>query len=154
MAINLLDSNQSPGILLYKSPFGTWLHDAASYGRLGLVKYLIDVGIDINLKGGTLGGNALNAAVSAESLSVVNLLIENGAEMDISNSENNPLFSAILKNNLTLVKKLIDHGIDFRHIYERNLSPKIEHIDAEAFAIERGNNDIAQYIHSKKSKNV
>ncbi|MGZ8251646.1 MAG: ankyrin repeat domain-containing protein [Methylophilaceae bacterium] len=154
LAISLLEKNKEQGILQFMSPFGTWLHDAASYGRLELVKYLLQVGVDMNLKGGVLGGNALNSAVSGGFIDVVDYLLKNAAEMDVSNSEYNPLFSAIYKGNLPIVKLLITHGIDFKYTYERNLNSKIDYIDAESFAIERGENKIAEYLHTKNtSKN-
>jgi len=44
--------------------FGTWLHVAASHGKLEIVKYLIEMGADVNRPGGVFGGTAINDAAS------------------------------------------------------------------------------------------
>ncbi|MBJ6351262.1 hypothetical protein ACNPMZ_04095 [Acinetobacter pittii] len=40
-AIKLLNVNEKLGILSYKTPFGTWLHDASAHGRQILVEYFV-----------------------------------------------------------------------------------------------------------------
>ncbi|PMU52805.1 hypothetical protein C1X86_35510, partial [Pseudomonas sp. GP01-A3] len=44
--INLISSK--PQSLQMMTPFGTWLHVAASKGQLAIVKKLVEIGIDIN----------------------------------------------------------------------------------------------------------
>lgn len=47
---------QEPVMLTWKTPFGTWLHIAADYGRLEKIEYLINAGIDTNGSASDLRG--------------------------------------------------------------------------------------------------
>lgn len=51
--VELIDGNVE--VLNMITPFGTWLHVAASRGQLDIVKKLIELGININILGGTYG---------------------------------------------------------------------------------------------------
>src|SRR5688572_17756440 len=66
------------------TPFGTWLHVAAKSGRIKVVKRLVALGADVNVKGGTFNAAAINLAASAGHTDVVRYLLEAGAEMDVS----------------------------------------------------------------------
>jgi ankyrin repeat protein len=57
------------------TPFGTWLHIAAAYGRLEIIEYLINAGIDINAQGGTFSANALERAAIKGHLDIAEYLI-------------------------------------------------------------------------------
>ena len=57
-ALALLDSN--PNLLASETPFGSLLHIAASEGYLEMVDELLRRGIDVNRRGGTFGGAAIN----------------------------------------------------------------------------------------------
>ena len=48
--IHLIESDRSQ--LNSMTPFGTWLHVAASFGSLEIARYLISIGADVNSKGG------------------------------------------------------------------------------------------------------
>ncbi|MGX2712997.1 ankyrin repeat domain-containing protein [Acinetobacter baumannii] len=150
LAIKLLNSNEEQGILRYKTPFGTWLHDASAYGRQILVEYLVNKGVDINERGGVLGGNALNEAVKNQHIDIINYLLDLNIEMIVEESEHNPLFTAIYVGSLTIVKILIFRGIDYKVSYTGDY---MNNMDAEAFALERGEKEIASYLHSLKNKN-
>lgn len=147
LAIKLLNVNEKLGILSYKTPFGTWLHDASAHGRQLLVEYLVNNGVDINAKGGILGGNALNEAVKNQHIDLINYLLDLNIEMIIDESEHNSLFTAIYVGNLTIVKILIFRGIDYKISYT---SDYMNNMDAEAFALERGEKEIANYLNSLK----
>ena len=77
------------------TPFGTWLHVAASHGKLEIVKRLIGLGADVNAYGGICGGGPLNEAASNGHTDTVKYLLSCGAKLDVSEPERNPLFSAI-----------------------------------------------------------
>ena len=63
------------------TPFGSWLHIAASNGSIMIINYLIKIGFELDVKGGTLGGNALNIACSKGEMEIVELLLNSGATM-------------------------------------------------------------------------
>lgn len=147
LAIKLLNVNEKIGILSYKTPLGTWLHDASAHGRQILVEYLVNKGVDINERGGILGGNALNEAIKNQYMDLINYLLDLNVEMIIDESEHDPLFTAIYVGNLTIVKILIFQGIDYKISYT---SDYMNNMDAEAFALERGEKEIASYLNSLK----
>lgn len=66
LAIKLLKDHRHLGILNFKTPFGTWLHDAALHNRKNIIIYLMSAGIDIDEQGGPFGGNALSEAVNKQ----------------------------------------------------------------------------------------
>lgn len=132
-AISWIKTN--PEFLNMVTPFGTWLHVAASSGNIDMVRRLLDLGVDINARGGTLGGDALNYAASNGHIDVVKHLLSRGAEMDISEPEKNPLFSAIYGGHIEIVNLLLENGIDTHVRYTGNL---MTNMDALAFAQERG----------------
>ena len=74
------------------TPFGTWLHFAASEGKLDIVERLVALGADVNRKGGFAAGGPLNEAALEGHLDIVKYLLSRGAELDVSASESNPLF--------------------------------------------------------------
>ncbi len=128
-------------------PFGSWLHMAASFGRVDMVKYLLELGADINLKERIFDGNALNLAASKGHTEVVLLLLENGAEMDVSQPERNPLFGAIYGGSKEIVEILIKQGIDYRIRYT---GKRMTDMGAIEFARERGQTEILNYLESLK----
>ena len=67
--------------------------------------------------------------------------------MDVDLSERNPLFSAIQEGSLPIVRLLIEGGIDYQLKYNNGT---FADMDAEAFAIERGELEIAAYLKSLK----
>ncbi|EOX7512389.1 ankyrin repeat domain-containing protein, partial [Acinetobacter baumannii] len=70
-------------------------------------------------------------------------------EMIIEEPEYNPLFTAIYVGNLTIVKILIFRGIDYKISYTGDY---MNNMDAEAFALERREKQIASYLNSLKHK--
>jgi len=137
----LIDTDKE--ILNLMTPFGTWLHVAASHGNLEIVKYLIDSGLDVNIKGGTFKASAINRAASEGHQEIVKYLIDCGAELDVSEPDRNPLFAAIYGGHKEIAQLLIDHGIDIGVSYT---GENMTNMDAYAFAIERGQKDIAELL--------
>ncbi len=126
------------------APLGTHLHIAADAGSFKIVKYLVEQGVDVNRRAGTIGGNALNEAAPKGHLRILKYLLDAGSEMDTSEPERNPLFSAIYGGNEDGVRILIDAGIDATIKYT---GESMKDMDAYAFAIERGQLKIADLIH-------
>ncbi|GGI12925.1 ankyrin repeat domain-containing protein [Gottfriedia solisilvae] len=139
--IDLISSN--PQSLHVMTPFGTWLHVAASKGQLIIVKKLVEIGIDINTDGGPHGGNALNLAATWGHLDVVNYLLSIGVEMDVSDPVRNPLFGAISNGQVEVANRLIENGINIKVKYN---GESMKEMDALAFAKEQGQREIVEIL--------
>ncbi|OHX30768.1 hypothetical protein BWGOE5_32460 [Bacillus mycoides] len=139
--VELIGSNIE--VLHMITPFGTWLHVAASRGELNIVKKLIELGLNVNALGGVYGGGALNVAASKGHISVVKYLLACGAELDISDPIKNPLFGAISNGYPDIAKLLIESGIDVDVKYS---GESIKGMDALAFAREQGQVEIVKVI--------
>lgn len=127
------------------TPFGgqTWLGYAAQIGRLDSLKALVEVGIDINLGDKRENRQPICSAAANDHLDVVEYLLRSGAELDVSTSVNNALFSAIVGRSPSIVKLLLEAGICSEVRYN---SETMRNMDAVAFALMRGEKEIAQTI--------
>lgn len=126
-------------LLNTQTPFGPLLHVAAGAGNLEAVEVLLSCGADIDARGGTFGGNALNYAASKANLEVCKFLLSQGAKFDVSEPERNALFSAIYLGSTELAELFLEHGIDCSVAYT---GQSMTNMDAKAFAIERGRKDV------------
>ena len=140
--------SKCPAALQWNTPLGTWLHIASFYGQLEAIKILHSFGLDLNQLGGPANGNALNIAALEGKIDVALWLLDNGAIMETDEPERNPLFSAIQGGHIEIVKLLINYGINWRVSYT---GQSMKNMDAHAFAIERGQSQIANYL-SKQAK--
>ncbi|MFP9131372.1 ankyrin repeat domain-containing protein [Niallia sp. BSM11] len=134
---------KEPEMLTWMTPFGTWLHVATAHGHLEIVEYLINAGIDINAQGGTFSTNALERAIAKGHLDIADYLISKNVEIDISEPDRNPLFAAIYGGHLEIVKLLVENNINISIKYT---GETMKDMDAYAFAIERGQTEIAEYL--------
>ncbi|WEF32875.1 ankyrin repeat domain-containing protein [Pseudoduganella chitinolytica] len=125
------------------TPFGTLLHVASAAGNIDIIHYLIAHGADINTRGGALGGSALNEAASDGRIEVVRYLLSHGAAMDTSEPERNPLFSSIYGGHVEVSRILISNGID---VTVRYTGESMKEMDALAYAVERGQKEIAALL--------
>ncbi|TDL88743.1 ankyrin repeat domain-containing protein [Vibrio vulnificus] len=137
---------KEPEMLTWVTPFGTWLHIAAAHGHLEMIKYLINAGIDTNAQGGTFSTNALERAATKGHLDIVEYLINQNVEIDTSEPDRNPLFAAIYGGHFEIVKLLVNNNIDISIKYSGD---NMKDMDAYAFAIERGQTEIAEYLKQK-----
>lgn len=125
----IIDSN---GRLLTETH--DWLHDAASYGQLGIVRLLLSRGIDLNREV-SLSGTPLDSAASKGQLEVVRFLVENGAHLKVPRPDRNPLFSAIYGGHAEVAQFLLEAGMD-PHVVYRGVNGKLA--NALSFAQKRG----------------
>lgn len=132
-----------PGQLHAMNHFGTWLHYAAQEGRLEIVQLLVSKGVELNRRGGTAGGNALNEAASDGKYEVAKYLLAQGASMDVDEPERNPLFGAILSGHKALVRLLLQSGADATVRYT---GQRMKNMGPVEFALERGQKEIAEII--------
>ncbi|MED0854217.1 suppressor of fused domain protein [Bacillus pseudomycoides] len=128
------------------TPFGTWLHVAASKGRIEIVKQLIALGADVNRNGGVYGGGAINEAASGGYIDIVTYLLSCGAKMDVTEPERNPLFGAISNGHVDIAEILIKSGIDSSVKYSGDR-------DALAFAREQGQTEMIQLLETVDESN-
>lgn len=125
------------------TPFGTPLHIAASRGDLALVRKLVELGSDINRRGGTFGGAPINLAATNGHLPVVAYLLELASYLDTSDPVRNPLFGAILHGHTEIVKRLLSAGVDAAVRYTGD---SMKNMGAFEFAIENGQRNIAEML--------
>ncbi|MFI8707948.1 ankyrin repeat domain-containing protein [Bacillus sp. NPDC077411] len=137
---------KDPEMLTWMTPFGTWLHVATAHGHLKIVEYLISVGIDIHAQGGTFSTNALERAATKGHLDIAEYLINYNIEIDTSEPDRNPLFAAIYGGHFEIVKLLVENNIDISIKYSGD---NMRDMDAYAFAVERGQIEIAEYLKRK-----
>ena len=134
-------------ILHQMTPFGSWLHVAATFGKLDIIKYLIDCGLDPNIKGGTFNAGSVNRAASRGYYDIVKYLLSCGAGLETSEPDQNPLFAAIYGGCKDIVQLLLDSGIDYTVRYTGEY---MKDMDAYDFAVERGQLEIAELIKNYK----
>jgi hypothetical protein len=125
------------------NPFGSWLHCASTKGQLQIVKYLVENGADVNLRGDTFDAGPIKSAASMGHLHVVEYLISMGARLDVSTPGRNPMFSAIYKGRTDMAKFLLDASIDPHAVY-RSETGKLK--NALSYAQERGEKEIADLL--------
>ncbi len=123
--------------------FGPWLHLAVAQGQLEVAKRLVSMGVDINARGGISNGAALDRAASKGHLDIVEYLLSLGAEVDVSEPERNPLFSAVYGGHLAVAELLIKSGLD-PHVTYMGSSGRPK--NALSFANERGQEAIAELL--------
>ena len=134
---------------------GSWLHEAAKYGMLNLVDYLISAGLDINKATGKEQSTVIGKAVTADDIpnrpEFVRALLQRGADPNISR----PLISALLPRrgdeevSLELVRLLVEEGgADVNRIYDVYGDPN-NTFTAVEWAEAHGRHKIAAYLRSK-----
>lgn len=143
--VRLLTEDKS--LLHIWTPFGTWLHDAASKGELEIVKWLASQGLDVNAYNDSNPSPPLADAASEGQVDVVRFLIQAGAALDTSDSVRNPLFAAIVgdisEDQTAVAKLLIDSGLDTSAKY--NIG-SLKNVNARDFAQEWGRTEIVKLL--------
>lgn len=140
----LLDNE--PELVQATTPFGSLMHVAAGVGDELMLDLLVKRGADLESRGGTFGGTALNYAASKAQFGAVWFLLSRGAQMDVSEPERNPLFSAVQSGSLDIARLLIEHGIDATVAYT---GESMKNMDALAFALEMGQMKIAHFLRTR-----
>lgn len=134
---------KEPDMLHFETPLGSWLHIATRKGKNQIAIMLVDLGIDVNAKMGPAMGTPINVAASEGNEELVRFLLSKHAELDVSEPEKNPLFSAIHNGHKDIVKILLDAGIDSSAAYTGDT---MKNMDAIAFAKEWGRIEIVELL--------
>lgn len=134
------------GLLDEDTLFGSWLHVAADFGRIDIAEYLIYCGIDLNRNGGISGGNPVRSAARHGHVEIIELLYKNGARLDVSEANRNPLFGAICNGHFDVVRFLVEKGIDISAQYDMGT---LNNVDAYEYARQYGQTEIADYLKGK-----
>lgn len=88
---------------------GTPLFLAAGEGRLNAVRYLLDEGADVNLRG-EYGNTALTEATYYGHMSVIKELLMRGADVNALSIDGTPLDIAVGRNNVAVIDLLKHYG--------------------------------------------
>ncbi|USL39665.1 ankyrin repeat domain-containing protein [Priestia megaterium] len=88
-------------------------------------------------------GTWLHIAAAHGNLDIAEYLINQNVEIDTSELDGNPLFAAIYGGHFEIVKLLIENNIDISILFSGD---NMKDMDAYAFAIERGQTEIAEYL--------
>jgi ankyrin repeat protein len=145
---SVIDNNNE--LVDYVTIWGTWLHDASRYGMYDVVKYLIEKGANVNVKGGNRNAGPLTNAAFKGHKDIIELLLENGAILDTSDFDVNPLFAAIYNGHIDVVKYLVENGIDLDASYDIG---SLKDVDAYEYARQYGQTEIANYLKEQKENN-
>ena len=146
----LLGNND--GLLETNTVFGSWLHIAASYGRIDIASYLIDCGIDVNRNGDISGGNPIRSAAENGQIEMVELLYNHGTIFDVSEAAKNPLFGAIYGGHYNVVQFLVEHGIDIAAYYAIGELDKVDACEYGNSLVRRKSKDICERNQNHKSR--
>jgi ankyrin repeat protein len=125
-----------------KSPYGSAIQAASGGGYEQVMKHLIDAGADVNLQGGF--GSALYLAIGNEDVTMVELLLENGADAKlISHDWQTPLHYASPKGHIGIVKLLLEYGADVSVTDHEgwtpvNLASYCGHLDVIRLLLDKG----------------
>lgn len=135
---NELRHGKNPNITV--SGYGTLLHVAAKYSSTEIVEILLAFRAEVNAKS-QVGETPLNLAAERGDLSIVQLLIENGAEYIYQHPNTTPLHSAVSKGHIDVVKYLIEHGakVNARDKFPTGHTPLY-------LAVCTGHRDIAEFL--------
>lgn len=114
---------------------------ASSKGKLRYLKELVSRGADVNFQS-VVDGSPLQAAANEGHLEVIFFLMDNGAQIDDSQAEFNPLFNAIWSQDLEVVKA-ITAKCDPKSVYVSQDGVERCALD---FAMELDSQEIVDYL--------
>ena len=125
-----------------RDPFSgaTWLHYAIRYAPMEMVRAMLGAGFDVNQLGERNGDPPIDGAFCQDRPDVAEYLIDQGAELSTNNSKYNPLFSSVIGRSKACVELLLKSGVD------PTVSYGDKHMTAAAFALWRGESEIAKLI--------
>jgi hypothetical protein len=154
-AINNSDINklksilESQPLLLTTEYFGvleTPLHYCGGYGNLDFFKFLVNMGLDVNI---SLKGyeTPLGPVAYENKLEIAQWLLSNGAYVDgLETSLLTPMMNAIYARNPEMVRLLVENGANVNRMHIRNGMLPLD------VALSVGNDEIVSYLKSHGAK--
>lgn len=132
---------------------GRHLHEACGHGALNVVRTLVELGADINLRDSGDGVAPIVWACQGGHVEVARHLLSLGCELDVSESVRNPLFACVVgyggqrdeprERFEVIANLLIEHGLDLTACYNQQ---SMVDMDASAFAHMWGRHDISEAV--------
>ena len=96
----------------------------SSHGWRGGVEFLIKSGADVNAKEISLGNAPLHRAAFRGHKDIVILLLQNGAEVNVSNKvKETPLHKAVDVGSMDIMKILLEHGANPNPLGKDDMAP-------------------------------
>lgn len=115
--------------------------------QTNVIESLVDIGIDISQQDKGAISDILHESISARCFKLSKALIEAGADVNIINCGNSPLHIAIARNNINIVKLLLEHGANIDITDKVGVTPL-------SFAVMRAQCDMVKlFIQSKADSN-
>lgn len=121
---------------------GSFLHTAARFDQRGIAEWLIDRGVDVNVEDEEVSTPVYYAAIKGH-VSMVQFLIESGADLAPRNHLSNPLLAAIYNGHIPVVEYLLRSNFDC-HVEYRTEEGRLS--NALSFAIKHGQSEIAEIL--------
>jgi hypothetical protein len=116
---------------------GTALHAASFRGRLQVVRYLLQHGVDVNVRDSGNDTSLLLASWKGHR-DVVQCLLEHGADVDLRDYLfNTPLNMAASWGHVDAVQLLLEHNADTNSQNNRGQTPLHEVVSGESFKADR-----------------
>ena len=106
----LLESGAETDIL--HDAYGTALRAAVIQGHEDLVRLLITYGADVNLRNNDCSDSVLHLALGSRNNAIFKLLMDAGADMNITTSKQHVLILACEQGDSALVEHLLARGVD------------------------------------------
>lgn len=101
-----------PGIVQEKMGFDNWLYVAAQYDNGPILEFLVEAGIDVNLRRYN-GDTALDVAARKGNFQAAQWLVTHGATIEPTKpTAGGTIIGAVNSGSLELVKLLLDFGAD------------------------------------------
>ncbi|MFK7808646.1 MAG: ankyrin repeat domain-containing protein [Saprospiraceae bacterium] len=140
---SMIDSHTKGNLLISYSSYGY----EENYTQTEMINFLLESGIDVNYKLNERGNrkSALHKAVGNGHFEIVKALIENGANLDIKDTNGNtPLWNAVMmyrgsEQEIKIIRYLISKGSSLDIKNNQAISPK-DIINNTGSGIDRGYN--------------
>lgn len=141
-ALRLL--RQYPGLRDLSVTLPTWLHEAADYGHIDVVKMLVDEGFDVNAGGHQDSDGPLSWALREGHFDVAKFLLERGASPTVGRL----LIGAInaKQNAFELVQLLVEYGAVVNQYWRLGDDEDSPLFNALSWAVDSGREEIADYL--------
>lgn len=105
----------------FKLSNGTWLHRAAIFGQVDIVKYLLSKGAEVNFEEN--GFTPLAVAAEVGDVEIAEILIKHGAKIDFEADGDDFLQQAILSDKPKMIDFVLNHGVDINRLDSESMTP-------------------------------